>query len=38
MDDHELAAKLLKDHFTATAALIASHGPPGFPSLSGIDD
>jgi hypothetical protein len=23
MDDHELAAKLLQDHFTATAALIA---------------
>jgi hypothetical protein len=23
MDDHELAAKLLRDHFTATAALIA---------------
>jgi hypothetical protein len=23
MDDHQLAAKLLQDHFTATAALIA---------------
>jgi hypothetical protein len=23
MDDHDLAAKLLQDHFTATAALIA---------------
>ena len=23
MDDHELAANLLRDHFTATAALIA---------------
>jgi hypothetical protein len=23
LDDHELAAKLLRDHFTATAALIA---------------
>jgi hypothetical protein len=23
MDDHDLAAKLLHDHFTATAALIA---------------
>ena len=34
MDDHELAAKLLQDHFTATAALIASPWAASFPSLS----